>query len=169
MTKEDIKQELFLHEWVAVLVLSFVLIGIGLLSYLNSDILPDNYASEPWVPEIYVTVTGAVDNPGKYFVKEESILNDLIPQLIFSSDADKTLLKLDKPLKNGQKIKIPSTQITVIVEGELNNPGEFKLDRMSRFSDLVKELDLKENADRSKLKSRRKLKDREKIQIYSRK
>jgi hypothetical protein len=55
----------------------------------------------------------------------------------------------------------------VIVEGEVRNPGEFQLDRMSRFSDLVKILQLTDNADRTKLKSKRKLKDKEKIQIPS--
>ena len=110
---------------------------------------------------------GALDNPGRFFIKEEATFAELLPFLELSLDADKTLLKLDKKLHNGQKIRIPSIYITVIVEGEVKNPGMFQLDRDSRFPDLVKELDFKETADKSKLKSRRKLKDKEKIIIPS--
>lgn len=167
MTKAESIQQLYIYEWFAVMAFSCFLVCLGAISHLNRETIDKSQAIEEWVPEIYVQVSGAVDNPGRFFVKEGSVLEDLMPQLQFGEDADKTFLKLDKPLRNGQKIRIPSIYITVTVEGEVINPGIFKMDRDSRFSDLVKELEFTEKADKKKLKSKRKLKDRETIIIPS--
>lgn len=164
--KHSSSQQLYIHEWLAVIVLSSVLLSLALVAYIHRDTthLPP-IPEEAFIPEIEVQVVGELTNPGTFVVKKGITFQELLSQLVLSKDADLSDLKMDAPLRRGQKIKISSLNLKITVEGAVVYPGVVLVKKGTRVNELKSLLEIAEGADLTFFKSRRKLKDGEHLLV----
>lgn len=157
------------HEWIAILVISsllllFALIGIG----FGTPHIP-SHVGAPHFPvnqEIEVFIEGAVAKSGTFRVKRGAVLSDLLELTPLTSEADMRRVKQDKRLRNGQVIKIPSIpKVSITIEGAVANAGTISLPKGSRLCDLIPHVQFLENANIEKLQRKRRLKEGETIHV----
>jgi hypothetical protein len=164
--KSSSTQQLQIHEWLAVILITALLFSLGALAYLNRETnnLPQLF-QEAFIPEIEVIVEGAVENGGKFIVKKGMTLRDLLPELQLSENVDLSELALDRPLRNHQKVKIATNSLQITLQGAVTHPGILEVKKGTRVNQLKTLVETTEEADLTVLKSRRKLKDGEVITI----
>jgi hypothetical protein len=155
--------ELHLPEWGAILTL-IVLLGVtvGVVFLQNSEMEePRNTQPHAIVdPHIYITIEGAVAHPGRVKVLKVNTLKEALDLAEPQTDADLAQLPLDKKVRKGQKVWVPSKEWIVV---EVDGMGSVKLPRGTRFNQLSRFITMPEGIDRTQFKSKRLLKDREKI------
>lgn len=159
------RPQLHVHEWMAVMAITGFLLSFVVLAYLNREHHSIPPATQFPIPEIEVFVEGAVEKPGRLFIKKGSLVKDLLAQIKLTPDADISSLNPDSKLRNGKRIKIPSTQINIHISGAVAHPGWHNLPVNTRLADLPKHIELQEDADLKFFKKRRKLKDGETLII----
>ncbi len=91
---------------------------------------------------IYAYISGAVLNPGYYFLDEDPVLSDLIIAAGgLSSDADETLINFNQQIADGDKIiieeKLVTNKIYVSIKGEVVNPNVYYVDETISIVDLI--------------------------------
>ncbi|MGD9761076.1 MAG: SLBB domain-containing protein [Candidatus Izemoplasmatales bacterium] len=91
---------------------------------------------------IYAYISGAVVNPGYYFLDEDPVLSDLIIAAGgLSSDADETLINFNQQIADGDKIiieeKLVTNKIYVSIKGEVVNPNVYYVDETISIVDLI--------------------------------
>jgi|GEM_PF-2190932 len=154
-------------EWGALLTLLTVLgATLGVVYWQNRSIdeasIAPNQAVAHAIVDPYTTINieGAVGNPGKLKVLKGTSLKEALTQAALLPDADLSKLSLERKVRKGQSVWIPSKEWVFI---EVEGLGRVKLPRGTRFCELPRFITLPEGVERSKFKSKRVLKDREKI------
>lgn len=97
------------HEWMAAMALIILLAVLtAIVLFSNEKPLLKNTEEEHYVvsQEIEVKIEGAVQKTGSYRVKRGTLLGDVLKEAEPADDADLTRLKLDRPVRKGQVIKV---------------------------------------------------------------
>jgi hypothetical protein len=108
MRKND--QGLNSYEWIAALsILLFIAILCVIAWNAPENRWPKKQGIDIPSPKALITIylSGAIKNPGRYHFEEGENLRECLQKIELSEDADIEKLALDKPLKRGQRIKIP--------------------------------------------------------------
>jgi protein involved in polysaccharide export with SLBB domain len=158
------KQELKVHEWLAVVFI------VGLLGMLTAVTLISRTPAVPVLdqphyvvdPVVVVRVEGAVERPGAVAVKKGSTVEEAIKQAKALPEADLSKVKLQKKVRKEQVIFVPSaTHIEVKIAGV----GKMKVTRGTRFNELKRILANAELYEETQFKSKRLLKEGETIYL----
>lgn len=99
------------HEWLAVSVLILGITSFAFLAYHShsSDLSDMFQAPQHLVPqEIIVSIQGAVVTSGLYTVQKGATVEEALALAQPTSEANLSKLKLNKKVRNGQKIKVPA-------------------------------------------------------------
>ena len=155
--------ELQIPEWMAVLTVMVCLGFTVVVVYWQNGAIEElkQTASHPITdPYLSITIEGAVGNPGTIKVKKGSLLQEALQLAEILPDADLSKLKLDKRVRKGQKIWVPSQKWVVLEVEEL---GKVKVPKGTRFNELPKLITIPEGVDRGWFRSKKVLKDGEKI------
>lgn len=96
------------HEWIAVLLIVVMLsVLVSVVTYSSVSHIDDEIGLPHHImPEIQVTVEGAVEKPGSYQVKRGTTLQEVLDLAKPLHDADLSRLKPEKKVRSGQVIKI---------------------------------------------------------------
>lgn len=104
------EKKLPFHEWLAIFTIVLLLSILTLITLSSSRSTQDcgrpHYVINPEIP---VRIEGAVEKPGKYFVKKGCTVKEILENVPLQSDADLSRVKMDRQIKRkGQVIKIPT-------------------------------------------------------------
>lgn len=110
MQTNDPPAYLFVHEWLAVVVVISLSLAITFLTHFsNSDPLtatrdpPHHVISQ----KIEIYIEGAVDRPGRYAVARGAHVEEALKEVELLPEADITKLKLHSKVRRGQHIRVP--------------------------------------------------------------
>lgn len=155
--------QLYPFEWLAVLAFCFLVIVMSIVSYVKDVDIP--YYTGPSADSIDVTVRGAVANPGTITLPKGSLLVHALEYIELLPESDQSKLKLEKKLRQGQVIVIPSHLIRVTVTGAVLQPTTYSLPKKTKIKDLEYLVELHPNADRIFFKSKRQMRDNEVLDV----
>ena len=104
------RPQLFLHEYLAVLVIIGFFAMLTLITIFRQESLPGDLQAEghflkPQIIEVFVQ--GAVELPGPYKVKTDSKVNQVIALAKPLNEADLMRFKPTSKVRPGQVIKVP--------------------------------------------------------------
>jgi len=159
------------HEWAIVLVivtLVFVVVGVSLWN--NREVVLKEIEGEKATivsnKGRKILVEGAVKFPGEYDVAGDSKIGDVLTLAKPLEEADLTKLNLQTSIGRRHKIVVPyQQQITVFVEGAIENGGLLHVKRGTRVCELKDRIKLKSGADSTMFDKKRYLKDGETIKV----
>jgi SLBB domain len=154
-------------DWLAVIFTAGLLSTLAFVTYARrSGPLPEEGRLHELFPkkEITVTIEGCVAHPGSYVLNPGARLKDL---LALAQPLEQAKLDgLKSCLIDGQKIVISEVRfITVWVEGAVAHPRFYTLPEGARLGDLLRQVDLSDDAVTYKLKKREVLVDRQTVVI----
>ena len=164
----DDPPKLPIHEWLAIAILGGALIMFIAIAFFTDDPVVTSKLGTPHYvvsQEIDVFVEGEVEHPGRHRVNRGFLVKDLLALAVPLSDADLSHIQYDKPLRKGQVLKVPSTVLTIYLEGAVIDAGVHKFPKGTRLQDLIGAVQFPEDADLSKLRRKRLLKHLETIII----
>lgn len=151
--------KLYPYEWLAVVAIIAFIATISLTAYLREIDLPIN--NDAAADTIDVKVSGAVVNSRVLHVRKGALVKEILDEIELKPDADLSNLKLDKPLRQGQKVLIPSHFIHVTITGAVREAKVYVFPKKTKIRDISALLDLDPEADLSLFKSKRQLRDGE--------
>lgn len=149
-------QELRSYEWIVILTFSILILCVGAISYFHR--VPSIQHQQ-----ITITVKGAVQAPQTIQVPQGTLLAHIMTKVSLTSAADVGQLKLDCALQKDETIIIPSSILSITVEGAVKNPGIYQVPKGAKIEDLRQYITPSEGADASFLKKKRKLKNQETV------
>ncbi len=158
---------MFIHEWLAIACIIGCLALLTIISRsasMPSVSTEDSHYLTP--PTIEVTIDGAVAHPGKYQLKKNSILQDLLDKAQVLPLADLKRMRLKSKLRQGQMVYVGFQEmITVVLEGAVIHPGPQQFPKGARLIDLKDKALFLPEADLRLLEKKRKLKPDEVISV----
>lgn len=152
--------ELQTHEWLTVILFCFLLVFVGVISYINEMPKPIEVNET-----VTIHVSGAIPQDRFVDVPFGTKIHELLSQLELDKEADPSSLKKNKKLTHNQTLIIPSKliEITVIEEGK--EPIILKIPKKTPLKDLQNYIQLSENTDFKKLQRKRHLKEGETVKV----
>jgi hypothetical protein len=103
-----------LHEWLVIGVGALLLGVLSVVVSLSDDkVLPERaLPQKAWFPVIEVFVEGAIEGSEriKVIVPHGASVQDVLDHVSLAADADLRRIKPTKKVRNGQILKIPSSQ-----------------------------------------------------------
>lgn len=159
------KKSLQSSEWVLVVSLLIIMTSLVVIAKVNAYRAASTLsAKELQIEEILVTVSGAVAKPGEYRVPAGTLVE--------------AVLRKARPKPYANLKDLPTTveaplnlfvdelrEITVFVQGAVQEPMQLTLPAKSRVSDLKSKVVLSAEADKRFFRRRRMLKEGEKIEV----
>lgn len=113
-----------------------------------------------------VVVKGAVHFPGTYQLVNEMTIGTLLKLAMVKPDADLGKMRLDTVIRKTRLVYVKEkAQITVYLTGAVKNAGAVKVNKGTTLEELLKTIDLDEDAHLEAFKGKRKLKENELIEI----
>lgn len=103
-------EELRPHEWIALA--TFFLI-LALISKIAWNAPANRWPQKERLPvlppqeQIVITISGAVNQEGRYHFPKGTTIKEALEEVQIKPDADLSKLQFEKPLKTGQRLKIP--------------------------------------------------------------
>lgn len=98
-------------EWMIVALVAGLIGALGTASYLNSNILRTKHRIASSVAlqdqKIEISVEGAVENPGLFFLKPGCTLKEVLKRSRLSRNADRKKLDFEKIIYKPSRIIIP--------------------------------------------------------------
>jgi protein involved in polysaccharide export with SLBB domain len=165
------KNQLHLTEWAGLLLLCGLLVAvIAGVTYHRLRSCPPaiDESARPLLSRRMVTVriSGAVQQPGGYQLRDGSKVKDLVQVAGLLPDSDLDSLDLERPLRSREHVRLPVLHwITVYVEGAVAEPGAVTLPEGVTMGDLLKRLTLTEQAQTRNLRRRQLLADQQTVVI----
>jgi hypothetical protein len=118
------------------------------------------------VTMVDVSIDGHVKKPGLYPTALGTPIGAALKKAGLKKNADLRSISLKEPILQPLSITIEYLkELSIFVEGEVQNPGNFQVPYGSRISDLKKILQLSSNADSAFFKKKRLLQDGETISV----
>lgn len=168
-TEEEDIPRLYVYEWAAI----FTIVGFlamictvtqGINQWDQSASVSLKLKNEQKYKSVWIE--GAVQNPGPYKVSLEATLEDVISQAKAAPLANLKKIRLEAPVREGQRIVVPAfPQITIHIQGNTEINGEYQIRKGTRLCDLPELFKLPLDADISALSKKRLLKKGEIIRI----
>lgn len=153
-------KELRTHEWLTIILFSFLLILVGTISYIKNPPAPIQIDHN-----VQVNVVGAVNTPTTLTVPAGTSIKEVLSKVELKPGADISKIKTTKKLYIDQKIHIPSSDISINIQGAVSNPGLITVPKGTRFNQLNRHIKYSESADSDKMNKKRVIKDGETIKI----
>lgn len=156
------------HEWLIICLLLSILGSIILIAYIREEpsLPPTDTPHELISSTLQVVIGGAVAKPGAYIMEKGDTIEDLLNLAGPLPEADLRHLRLKRKLRDGQKIKVPVTQmITVILEGAIEKSGPLQVPKGTKVGELNQYIEFSENADFKKMPKKHILQDQEIVSI----
>lgn len=143
------------------------MISLTVIAKVNAYRAADTLSSKEFqIEEILVTVTGAVAKPGEYLVPAGTLVGAVLRKARPLPYANLKVLPIAHLIEAPVHFCIEElTEITVFVEGAVQEPVILTLPAKSRVSDLKSKVVLSAEADKGYFRRRRLLKDGEKIAV----
>jgi hypothetical protein len=104
------ENHLYIHEWIAAIVIIVVMGVLTTISCMGNSSVSSSQLIQKTAKaseEIVVEISGAVEMPGRYTLKAGTTVRDAVQMAKPLPEASLSRLKLDKPVRKGQKIKVP--------------------------------------------------------------
>ena len=143
------KNQLPVHEWLAVFIFIAILLTFGSLSLLRRD---------PQLPTpmntIHVRVTGEVENPGFHALPPGSTIHDLCHHVFPKTYTEPVNLSYNDTLKDGQTIRFKSSLVRVHIKGAVEKPQILKLKLGTELIEAQDQIKLTPDANFSKVQNR---------------
>lgn len=157
------------YEWIVVLSLISLLATITYFTHkdwLKNPVLDNSKAHYVYERELSVKVEGAVEFPGTMRVLKGSTIEDVLTKARPKPEADLKKVFLEKKVRDGQIITIPSVEMfTVQIKGSLSDSESIFVPKGTTLEDLINLVEWPESADLEKLKKKRKIKDGEIVKV----
>lgn len=156
------------HEWLAVIILITILLTLSAMAYLSQGDIGDKERLTPAFlshqGKIEILIKGAVDHPGTYVVPSLITLDEVLRLAQVKPEADLRRFQLDRPIKRGRTLNIPTREmISIELNGVFNPPKKITVPKGSKVEDLLNLIDFPKDADLKPLQKKRKLKPDEVI------
>lgn len=155
--------KLYPYEWLAVVAISAFIATISVTAYLRETDLPIYQDAAADTIDIYVK--GAVTKEAIYHVRKNASLEEILAEIELKPDADLSSLKLDKILRHGQTVMIPSHYIHITVTGAVLEEKVYTFPKKTKIRDVSSLIELHPEADLTIFKSKRQLKNGEVLEI----
>lgn len=157
---DDKKPTLPIHEWLAVCLVSLIMLTISVVSHISWKSKTVESTFDLKEEQVEVFVEGAVPAPQSYIVKKGTRLRDIIAMADLSPEAHPSKLKLDAKVRDGQVVKVPTRpMITIFIEGAVLSTGPLQVPKGTTYADLLDKLTFKPGANLKPLQKKAKLKD----------
>lgn len=164
MSAEPLKSGLKPHEWLSILLLIGIILGITLFTTLFNVNPPVSF--NPAKESIEVIVKGAVVYPGLYHFPKAIPMQEVLELAQTTPEADLRRYKRDQLIKRSRSVIVPAHKmITVYIEGAVKDPKPLRIPHGKSMSDLISLITPAENANLKVLEKKRRLKDGEIIVI----
>lgn len=102
------------HEWIAVITIVSFILGLGIVSYLNTSKeypIDEHLVVHNPSNQITIFVDGAVANPGPITVPEGTRLQDLKKNITLRPGADTRVLNKKRKLQDQETITVPYQEV----------------------------------------------------------
>lgn len=110
MRTNDPPAYLYVHEWLAVVVIISLSLVITFITHsLKSSALPPTCDPPHHLvaQKVDVFIEGAVDKPGRYLVARGALVEEALKEVQLLPEADVSKLKLKSKVRRGQHIRVP--------------------------------------------------------------
>ena len=155
-------------EWVLTGSLFFLFFTIAAISKIKAS--KTNSERKAEIIMVDVSIEGHVKKPGIYSVAKGTPVQTVLKKAIPKKNADIQSLPFKENISHSCSINVPCLQeLSIRIEGELQNPGLFHVAVGTRISDLKQLVLLTPDADKKYFKKRRQLEDGETLIIPQKK
>lgn len=116
------------REWIVVGLIAGGLLILGLVTWIRGDKTgaATGVAHHLVSQEIEVRIEGAVEKPGLYTLRRGTVLREALELAIPMPEANLQKYKMDRPLHDGQTIKVPAIKVkkSKVISQKSEMPGK---------------------------------------------